>query len=299
MFLVTPVKKATRLIGVLVWDISLTFINLVTPNRKEGHVTPEGHPGVGGVWPEFVAPRDGDSRCCCPALNAMANHGILPHDGRNISFKELNRTIRATFNFAPTFCFLVPNVAADMLKKSYSKDTFDLEELNLHNGIEHDASLTREDVHFQADQGVPHLPFIKELLASATGKDKDGNPLLTPTDLSRISAQRRVDARATNPEFSLSFSHKMFGSSNSSTMLTIFGGRIRDLETILIEERLPEGWESRIRERQGLTLVTFNRTVLGVEFGINEKKVVPTPAAHSDDAARPSTQKDGADAAQL
>ena len=31
-----------------------------------------------------------------------------------------------------------------MLKKDYSKDTFDLEELDLHNGIEHDASLVRE-----------------------------------------------------------------------------------------------------------------------------------------------------------
>ena len=68
--------------------------------------------------------------------------GILPHDGRNISFKELNRTIRATCNFSPTFCFFVPNFAANMLKKSYSKDTFDLAELDLHNGIEHDASLT-------------------------------------------------------------------------------------------------------------------------------------------------------------
>ena len=30
-----------------------------------------------------------------------------------------------------------------MLNKSYYKDTFDLEELDLHNDIEHDASLTR------------------------------------------------------------------------------------------------------------------------------------------------------------
>lgn len=31
-----------------------------------------------------------------------------------------------------------------MLKRSYSNDTFDLAELDLHNGIEHDASLFRE-----------------------------------------------------------------------------------------------------------------------------------------------------------
>lgn len=31
-----------------------------------------------------------------------------------------------------------------MLKKSFNNDTFDLEELDVHNGIEHDASLLRE-----------------------------------------------------------------------------------------------------------------------------------------------------------
>ena len=45
------------------------------PKRKVGHVVLEGHPGFGGEWPEFKPPQDGDSRCACPALNALANHG--------------------------------------------------------------------------------------------------------------------------------------------------------------------------------------------------------------------------------
>ena len=53
--------------------------------------------------------------------------------------------VRSTYNFAPSFCFFVPNFAANGLNKSYGKDTFDLAELDLHNkGIEHDASLTRK-----------------------------------------------------------------------------------------------------------------------------------------------------------
>ena len=55
-------------------------------------------------------------------------------------------------------------------------------------------------------------------------------------------------------------------------MLTIFGGRVNDLESILVDERIPEGWESRVRKRLGLTFAAFNTTVLKVEFGINEKK---------------------------
>jgi len=54
--------------------------------------------------------------------------------------------------------------------------------------------------------------------------------------------------------------------------LTVFGGRVSDLESILIEERLPEGWESRVREPFGLTIASFQPTVLKVEFGIDESK---------------------------
>jgi hypothetical protein len=155
------VTNITRLI-VLIWDIYLTLINLVAPNRRPGCVIPKGHPGAGGKWPEYMAPKEGDSRSPCPALNAMANHGeslyvmtngtfiythfwigILPRDGKNISFKELNRATSATYNFGETFCFTVSNFSAGMLGKSYERGTCNLADLNVHNGIEHDASLTR------------------------------------------------------------------------------------------------------------------------------------------------------------
>ena len=55
-------------------------------------------------------------------------------------------------------------------------------------------------------------------------------------------------------------------------MITIFGGRVRDLKSFLIEEKLPEGWESRVRSRWGMTFAKFNLTVLPLEFSISEKK---------------------------
>ncbi|KAF8654807.1 hypothetical protein AX16_003376 [Volvariella volvacea WC 439] len=274
MFLITPIKKISSLLFVLSWDLLLIVINFITPRRKIGHVIPEGHPGFGGKWPEFIPPKPTDSRCACPALNAMANHGILPRDGRNISFREMNHKIRATYNFSPTFCYFVPHFAAEMLNKSYWTGKFDLEEISLHNGIEHDASLTRDDLYHQPDQGVPHAGLIKELLASATGIDQDGNKVLTIQDMAKISGKRRSEARASNPDFSLAKQHKMFGASNSSTLLTIYGGKVKDLETILLEERIPDGWEPSIRERMGLTMLTFNlRTVLPMEFSTKETEL--------------------------
>ena len=58
---------------------------------------------------------------------------------------------------------------------------------------------------------------------------------------------------------------------SASTLLTIFGGRVNDIYTFLTEERLPDGWESRVRDQMGLTITTFNRTVFRVELGIEDE----------------------------
>lgn len=44
-----------------------------------------------------------------------------------------------------------------------------------------------------------------------------------------------------------------------------------DLNSILLDEHLPEGWESRTRQPYGLTVTHLNKTALAVELGINEK----------------------------
>lgn len=62
---------------VFFWDFLIALYNVVTPNIKAGHVVPKGLPGADGKWPEYVAPQEEDSRCACPMLNAMANHGEL------------------------------------------------------------------------------------------------------------------------------------------------------------------------------------------------------------------------------
>jgi hypothetical protein len=79
-------------------------------------------------------------------------------------------------------------------------------------------------------------------------------------------------------------------------MLTIFGGRIKDLEPLLVEERIPEGWESRITARKGLSMITFNRTVAKVESGTDETKFAKAPAT-TGETTRSSIQKKSTDAA--
>ncbi|KAI7690908.1 hypothetical protein KC353_g19247, partial [Hortaea werneckii] len=261
-------------LSVIAWDAVIALMNLFAAKHKEGEVIPKGAPGHHGSWPEYVPPREGDSRSACPMLNALANHGILPHDGKNITFQDLNQKVRQTFNFAASFCFFVPNFSARFLEKSYWNDRFDLADLSLHaeNAIEHDASLTRQDVALVPDQSKPDLGLVRDLLEEAKGKTTDGCPQLTTADLARALSKRRADARKTNPQYSESFFHNTFGSANSSTMLTIFGGRVDDLTPMLVEERFPDRWEPRVLDRYGLTMAKFNGTVIPVEMGVNVKK---------------------------
>jgi hypothetical protein len=76
MFLVTPIARAVQDAALFTWDFGLTAVNWVAPHLKPDEVAVAGHPGAGGKWPEYVPPKDGDSRCSCPGLNALANHGM-------------------------------------------------------------------------------------------------------------------------------------------------------------------------------------------------------------------------------
>ena len=50
---------------------------------------------------------------------------------------------RNVYNFAPSFAYFVPNYIGKILTRDYNTDTINLSDISVHNGIEHDASLTR------------------------------------------------------------------------------------------------------------------------------------------------------------
>jgi hypothetical protein len=58
---------------------------------------------------------------------------------------------------------------------------------------------------------------------------------------------------------------------SGSTLLTHFGGDIETLRPFLLEERLPEGWEPKVTDAKGLTILKFNKTSIPVELMTNER----------------------------
>ena len=71
----SSLKEFLYVASLYVWDFILVILNLITPDYRRGTVISNGRPGHGGLWPQYAAPKAGDSRSPCPGLTALANHG--------------------------------------------------------------------------------------------------------------------------------------------------------------------------------------------------------------------------------
>lgn len=60
---------------------------------------------------------------------------------------------------------------------------------------------------------------------------------------------------------------------SATSLLLIMGGKVSDLEKFLVEERIPENWEPTPRQRFGIPMAQFNKTVKVINAGIDEEKV--------------------------
>ena len=149
-----------------------------------------------------------------------------------------------------------------------------------------DLRLAGDEIYRDVGQASIASPVLESMLGSATG----AGGRLTPGDMSRFLGKRRVECRNANPQFNLSLTQKFVGSikyvltsfaasvsalttdplHSSSFLLKVFGGIVADLRTFLLEERLPDGWEPRVRHRAGLTMIEINFTVGKVELGVEE-----------------------------
>ncbi|KAG6362963.1 hypothetical protein INS49_008058 [Diaporthe citri] len=108
-------------------------------------------------FPPYNPPGHGDARSACPGINALANHGWLPHNGRNITYDMLVEAVRGGFAFdlppsIPGFANTTFHAAITdpaNIAVHPEKTTFDMDTVNTHNGpIEIDGSISRKDDFF-------------------------------------------------------------------------------------------------------------------------------------------------------
>ncbi|KAF8343774.1 Chloroperoxidase [Cantharellus anzutake] len=245
--------KVLQTIGLYTVDFGYFLGNTFSRKRDARELFKPGQPGYNGIWPEHVPPLPTDSRAPCPGLNAMANHGILPHNGRKITFPELEKALQETWNFSPTLC----KSTSDSLRSLFGRDFIDLSDLTGHNIVEHDASMLRRDAHFQPDQTIPAKDLIRNLLTFATGPRSPEKPegYLTTSDIARFLSLRIAQSKNDNPQFYLTATHKFFMWGNGSMLFQVLGGDVKTLKTILEDEKIPEGYAHFARTRNGLTML--------------------------------------------
>ncbi|KAI5985543.1 Chloroperoxidase [Pisolithus albus] len=181
-----------------------------------------------------------DSRSPCPALNALANHGYLPRDGKNISILGLIRALMEGYGLSTTLSLLL-SFGAMFLLGQFRK--ISLADLARHNLIEHDASLFHRDAR-KGQEYAPRCPDCSLLKAVVRqgGYYKPGR--ITLEDVANIRAKREIHGP-------LDFTHAEIARGEMAIAIGVLGGPNADKEGLDLEvlktwvkyERLPDGWK--------------------------------------------------------
>ncbi|KZT38110.1 Cloroperoxidase [Sistotremastrum suecicum HHB10207 ss-3] len=206
--------------------------------------------------PPFVPPGPTDSRSPCPALNVLANHNYIPHNGLDISPLQLIRALQTVYNASLPFSIFI--TLAGLWTAGYIKWTpwpklriRSLHALAAHNVIEHDASLVHENalpIHpslkstFSSyDSKSPYPPpsisthqgklfaptspspsLLAALLSDCTTPHPTSpHPGLGMSDIKR--ARQRRDKAISPPSTKLDFIHEAFAWGESAKIMCVLG----------------------------------------------------------------------------
>ncbi|CAG8501065.1 7698_t:CDS:2 [Paraglomus occultum] len=188
---------------------------------------------------EWKPPGKGDLRSPCPALNILANHGYLPHDGKNLTAAQITDALNKHLNVSRGFANFMARAAVYLVG---SKGVCSLEDLGKHNVIEHDASLTRQDA-FLGDNIHVDPSLVDSLLSHAV----DGR--ITIDTLAKFRNLRYEDSKERDKEFCFGTKQYKTAFGESALLLSVLGQAtnqeidVETARTLLKEERLPDGWQ--------------------------------------------------------
>ncbi|KAI8151189.1 putative sterigmatocystin biosynthesis peroxidase stcC [Colletotrichum sp. SAR 10_70] len=186
---------------------------------------------------DWAPPTSDDRRSPCPMVNTLANHGYLPRNGLNVSLADLITGFTAAVNLDPAATTLVGQKAL-LTSTTGNNATFNLDDLDKHGVIEHDGSLSRNDVYFGDNHSFDEE--IWETVASHFVNETISIPTAAKARAARLQA-----AAAANPEFSLTADGVQFSFIETALYLSIFGNlddgnaKTEWVKVLFQEERLP------------------------------------------------------------
>ncbi|TMW64671.1 hypothetical protein Poli38472_011551 [Pythium oligandrum] len=172
----------------------------------------------------------------CPAINTLANHGYINRDGKNITAESLVAAAVKWFN--------VDEAYAATLVRLAKKPVFNLDDLSVHNNVEHDMSLVHKDAFFGQDPAVVDPELIDDLFGHV-----GSSGILDPWFFARTQQRRLRECLTSNPqcEYSNEF---LLGVTlgRQGLVMRVMGAKneeaapIKTVRAFLTEERFPDGW---------------------------------------------------------
>ncbi len=208
---------------------------------------------------EYIKGTLEDSRTPCPFINALANHGYINRNGRDIVLNEFQKVLEKKANIGGTVAgLLVGFVKSKSTKNAQGQDVFDLRVLNEHNFIEHDTSLTRKDLSVEPvqDNVAVDLELVDQLLSYS----EDG--YLTVENIVEARQQRHQQCRS-GPGFGMNDQNWFTANGETIFLASVMGGALSGdkdkisvdyVKSFFIEEKFPEGWAPR---RSNLGVLPF------------------------------------------
>ena len=76
----------------------------------------------------------------CPMMNTLANHGFIPRNGDNLTRENVVHGLTTGLNFDPAVANIMWEQAI-FINPEPNATFFTLDQLNVHNVLEHDASI--------------------------------------------------------------------------------------------------------------------------------------------------------------
>ncbi|KAK1233471.1 hypothetical protein PQX77_003367 [Marasmius sp. AFHP31] len=190
----------------------------------------------------WQAPGPNDLRSPCPGLNTLANHGLLPRDGRNISVPMLIEASAKGYNMGSDIPLFAGKLA---LLTSREAQTMSLQDISLHGNIEHDASISREDIALG-----DHISFSEEIFSTLLNSNP-GSDVYNTTSAGQVMHARLADSISRNPNVTNTDFQQGARAAESGFYLSVMGDPItgeapkKFVQIFFREERLPieEGWK--------------------------------------------------------
>lgn len=197
------------------------------------------------IW---LPPNPTDRRSPCPMLNTIANHGFLPRNGVNVSLDDLITGLGKSINLAAA-ATITPGEIALTTSTTGNASTFNLDDLDKHHILEHDASLSRNDFYFGDDHTFNRAIWRRTAAHFTSSTISFATAAAARSD--RIAA-----AAAVNPQFNMTASEHTNSYFESALYMAVFGNLTTGnavtewVEILFTQERLPylEGWRKSKEE---------------------------------------------------